>query len=87
MLEHRREAATTAAVSAVVRQVGVGEEGLRGRLAQADVDDGSREGVTTNELEEIYRLKGEERRLRGCGVLKAATSIFGWGNLTNPRNR
>ena len=76
----------TAAVSAVSRQVGVGKESLRRWVTQAGVDAGDRPGVTTGELEEIRRLKAENRRLReDVAVLKAATSFF-VGEL-DPRNR
>ena len=55
-------------------------------MTQAGVDAGDRPGVTTGELEEIRRLKAENRRLReDVAVLKAATSFF-VGEL-DPRNR
>ena len=87
VLEHRAEYPTmTAAVLAVSRQVGVGKESLRRWVTQASVDAGDRPGVTSGELEEIRRLKAENRRLREDGaVLKAATSFF-VGEL-DPRNR
>ncbi len=87
VLEHRAEYPTmTAAVQAVSRQVGVGKESLRRWVTQAGVDAGDRPGVTTGELEEIRRLKAENRRLReDVAVLKAATSFF-VGEL-DPRNR
>ncbi len=87
VLEHRAEYPTlTAAVAAVARQVGVGKESLRRWVAQAEVDAGTREGVTSVELEEIRRLKAENRRLReDVAILKAATSFF-VGEL-DPRNR
>ncbi len=87
VLEHRAEySTTTAAVLAVSRQVGVGKESLRRWVAQAEVDAGTRDGVTSVELEEIRRLKAENRRLReDVAILKAATSFF-VGEL-DPRNR
>lgn len=87
VLEHRAEyPTTTAAVLAVSKQVGVGKESLRRWVAQADVDAGAREGVTSSELEEVRRLRAENRRLReDVAVLKAATSFF-VGEL-DPRNR
>ena len=87
VLEHRTEyPTTTAAVLVVARQVGVGKEGLRRWVAQAEVDAGTREGVSSQELEEIKKLKAENRRLReDVAVLKAATSFF-VGEL-DPRNR
>ena len=79
VVEHRGEyPTTTAAVQAVARQVGVGKESLRRWVAQVDVDAGNRDGVTSEELEEIRRLKAENRRLReDVAVLKAATTYAG----------
>lgn len=37
---------------------------------------GAREGLTTEESEEIKRLKVENRRLQDAAILKAATSFF-----------
>ena len=87
VLEHRTEyPTTTAAVQVVARQVGVGKEGLRRWVAQAEVDAGTREGVSSQELEEIKKLKAENRRLReDVAILKAATSFF-VGEL-DPRHR
>ena len=87
VLEHRGEYPTlTAALDAVARQVGVGKESLRRWVAQADVDAGRRDGVTSQELDEIRKLKAENRRLReDVAVLKAATTFF-VGEL-DPRNR
>lgn len=87
VMDHRGEYPTlTAAVAAVSKQVGVGKESLRRWVAQADVDAGVREGVSSGDLEEIRRLKTENRRLReDVAILKAATSFF-VGEL-DPRNR
>lgn len=87
VLEHRGEyPTTTAAVLAVSKQVGVGKESLRRWANQADVDTGARPGVTSEENEEIKKLKAENRRLReDVAILKAATSFF-VGEL-DPRNR
>lgn len=87
VLEHRSEYTTmTAAVLAVSKQVGVGKESLRRWVNQAEVDAGDRPGVSSEEHEEIKRLKAENRRLReDVAVLKAATSFL-VGEL-DPRNR
>jgi transposase len=84
--EHRGEYATlTAASQAVAKQLGVGKESVRRWVIQAEVDAGQRPGVTSEESEEIKRLKAENRRLReDVAVLKAATSFF-VGEL-DPRN-
>ncbi len=85
--EHLGEySSRTAASEAVAKQVGVGSETVRRWVMQAEVDTGQRDGVTSQELEEIRRLKSENRRLReDVAVLKAATSFF-VGEL-DPRNR
>lgn len=87
VLEHRGEyPSTTAAVAAVARQVGVGHESLRRWVQQAEIDGGTRDGVTSAEHAEIRRLRVENKRLReDVAILKAATSFFA-GEL-DPRNR
>ena len=85
--EHRSGYPSLTAVSAAVaRQVGVGHESVRWWVLQADVDDGTRDGVTSADHAEIKRLKAENMRLReDVAILKAATSFF-VGEL-DPRNR
>ena len=76
--EHRGEYPTlTAASQAVAKQVGVGKESVRRWVVQAEIDAGHREGVTSEESEEIRRLKAENRRLReDVAILKAAATFF-----------
>ena len=85
--EHRSEyPSLTAASAAVARQVGVGHESVRRWVLQAEIDDGSRDGVTSVELAEIKKLKTENTRLReDVTILRAATTFFA-GEL-DPRNR
>lgn len=76
----------TAASAAVAKQVGVGKESVRRWVIQAQVDGRQRQGVTTEELAEIKRLKAENKRLReDVEILRAATTFF-VGEL-DPRNR
>lgn len=76
--EHRPQyPSLTAASAAVARRVGVGHEPVRRRVLQADIDDGTRDGVTSVEHAEIRRLKAENKRLReDVAILRAATSFF-----------
>jgi transposase-like protein len=87
VVEHRGEYPNlTAAAAAVAKQVGVGKESVRRWVIQAEIDAGTRDGVTTEESEEIRRLKSENRRLReDVAILKAAATFFA-GEL-DPRNR
>ena len=82
--EHRAEYPSTTA--AVARQEGVGHESLRRWVAQADIDAGDRDGISSEETAEIKRLKAENKRLReDVAILRAATTFFA-GEL-DPRNR
>lgn len=85
--EHQQEYPNlTAACRAVARQVGVSPESVRRWVRQAEVDTGQRPGVTSEELEEIKKLKSENRQLReDVAILRAATTFFA-GEL-DPRNR
>jgi transposase len=85
--EHQQEyPSLTAACEAVAWQVGVGQESVRRWVRQAQVDAGERPGVTSEEHEEIKRLRAENRRLReDVAILKAATTLF-VGEL-DPRSR
>src|SRR5580698_5250570 len=50
---------------------------VRRWVAQADVDAGQREGLTTSEREELARLRRENRVLRQeRDILKRATAFF-----------
>ena len=85
--EHRQDyPSDTALAEAVAQKVGVGRETARRWLVQADVDAGSRPGVSTDENAELKRLKAENRKLKeDIEILKAATVFFA-GEL-DPRNR
>jgi transposase len=76
----------TAASVAVGTQLGVARETLRRWVAQAEVDDGARAGVTTVEAEEIRQLKAENKRLTEANAILRAASIFFAGELDS-RNR
>ena len=84
---HRSEyPSLTAASAAAAGQIGVGHESVGRWVLQADIDDGTRDGVTSVDHAEIKRLKAERTRLReDVAILRAATSFF-VGEL-DPRNR
>lgn len=85
--EHRGQyPSLTAACAAVARQERIGAETLRRWARQAEIDEGTRPGTTSQEHEQIKRLKAENARLReDVAILKAAATFFA-GEL-DPRNR
>ena len=46
-------------IAHIARDLGIGEEALRKRVRRAEVDIGLREGLTTDEREELGRLRRE----------------------------
>ena len=86
VLDHLGEyPSLTAASAAVAKQLGMAAETVRRAVVQAQVDDGARPGVTTEESAEIRRLKAENKRLREANEILKAASIFFAGEL-DPRN-
>ncbi|WME24438.1 IS3 family transposase [Brachybacterium sp. GU-2] len=84
--EHQQEYPTlTAATAAVARQEGVSRESVRRWLAQADVDDGTRPGVTSEESAEVKRLKAENKQLREDNEILRRASNFLRGGARPPK--
>lgn len=64
-------------IAAVARDLGLTETAVRRWVAQAEIDAGHRDGLTTAEREELSRLRKEIRVLREeRDVLKRATVFF-----------
>jgi transposase len=67
-----------AVISRVARQLGVGDESLRAWVKQAEINSGTRAGLTTDEQAELTELRKEVRELRRSNdILQAAASFFG----------
>ena len=66
------------AICAVAAKLGIGSaETLRKWVRQAEIDAGTRPGVTSEESAEIRRLKRENAELRRANeILKAASAFF-----------
>ena len=84
--QHREDyRSLTAACTAIGEELGVSRETLCNWVRQAEVDAGHAPGVTTEENEEMNRLRKENKRLREANeILKKATVFFA-GEL-DPRN-
>jgi transposase len=65
-------------LSQISKDLGVSEQSLRVWIKQADLDEGRRDdGLTTTELEELRRLRRENRVLREeREILKKAAAFF-----------
>jgi transposase len=56
-------------------------------VRQSEVDGGERDGITSDQLDEIRRLKRENAELkRANGILRAASAFFA-AELDRPQNR
>jgi transposase-like protein len=76
----------TAAADAVAKQLGFGGETVRRWVVQSQIDAGARAGTSTEESEQVKKLKAENKRLREANEILKAASIFFAGEL-DPRNR
>ncbi len=64
-------------IGQVARDLGLTETAVREWVRRADVDAGRRDGLTTEERQELTRLRRENRVLREeRDILKRATAFF-----------
>ncbi len=72
-----------AACKALAPKLDVGPESLRRWVVQSQVDAGNKDGPTTDELEELRRLRAEVRDLKEANeILKKASIFLSSGNST-----
>ena len=71
---------------AVAELLGVGHpETVRGWVRQSEVDGGARPGVTTEESEELKRLRRENAELKRANAILKSASIFFAAELDRPQ--
>jgi transposase len=72
-------------VSRIARQLDIGAETLRTWVRQAEIDDGDRPGLTTDERTRIAELERENRELRRANQILKEASVFFAQELDRPR--
>ena len=79
VLEHQHEHASQwETICSVAEKLGPTAETVRKWVRRAEVDAGARPGRSSEELEELRRLRRENAELRRANdILKAAASFFG----------
>ena len=69
-------------VAQIAKDLGISESCLRRWMEQADVDDGHKAGLTTDERAELVRLRRENRvQAMEIEILKRASAFFARENV------
>jgi transposase-like protein len=69
-------------IAEIAKSLGISESCLRNWLRQADIDDGARVGLTSEERQELAQLRREKRRLETENeILKRAAAYFARDNV------
>jgi transposase len=72
-------------VKRVADQLGIGVESLRSWVKQAEIDDGAKPGLSSEDAERIKRLEQENRELRRTNeILRKASAYFAQAETSHP---
>ena len=71
-----------ATVAQAAKDLGISESGLRRWMSRDDIDSGRKDGLSTDEREELVRLRRETRRQQmEIEILKRASAYFAQENV------
>jgi transposase-like protein len=69
-------------IAQIAKDLGIAESGLRRWMAQADIDEGKREGLSSEERKELVELRRAKRVLEmEIEILKRASAYFARENV------
>ena len=69
-------------IAQIAQDLGIAESGLRRWMAQADIDEGKREGLSSDERKELVELRRQKRVLEmEVEILKRASAYFARENV------
>jgi transposase-like protein len=69
-------------IAQIAKDLGIAESGLRRWMAQADIDEGKKDGLSSDERAELVRLRREKRVLEmEVEILKRASAYFARENV------
>ena len=72
-------------VQRVAQQLGYGVESVRAWVHQADIDEGAKPGVTSEQAERIKALEQENKELKRANeILRRASAYFAQAELDRP---
>ena len=72
-------------ITRIARELDIGPETLRHWFRQAEIDRGTRPGITTAEHRRIVELERENRELRRANQILKEASVFFASELDRPR--
>jgi transposase len=69
-------------IAQIAKDLGIAESGLRRWMAQADIDEGKREGLSSDERKELVELRRQIRvQAMEIEILKRASAYFARENV------
>jgi transposase len=69
-------------IAQIAKDLGIAESGLRRWMAQADIDEGKKDGLASDERAELVRLRRENRtQAMEIEILKRASAYFARENV------